>query len=201
MPLSSIGNELLSGDSQLIEMHHLGIPLGIYRRKPGYIRLLRIGGWSLVVISSVAFVSFLLALVVQPYALSVASLWPVVMSIVIIAPCSIGGYLLRFLVPQEESTHLIICEHGLLQRKHKHVEVVYWKDILAIDIASFSQQESRLLSRKGRTLLLSDMYQNLAGLVQMSRQQWRLSRHNSEIDETKRVSGPNESAQRDPLHE
>jgi hypothetical protein len=166
----SEGSKLSIEDYELIEANQLGIPLGVYRLKPGYIRLIH---WSslFIIIIGVVFLGavFIIGIRKDPEFSVLVS--PLLASLFLLL---MGGFILSIRVPQVQSMHVIVCEQGLLQIERKigknHVEAVHWQDILALRKLPISQ-EYFITRRGGKALTLTNFYQGIDELVVLIRQQ------------------------------
>jgi hypothetical protein len=165
----SEGSNLSIEDYQLIEANQLGIPLGVYRLKPGYIRLFHWGGLLTFVISAALLITVIITGLMKDLQFSV-----LFSPFVIVFSGLLGGwFFLRVGAPQVRSMHVIVCEHGLLQIERKlgknHVEAVHWQDILALRKLPISQ-EYFITRQGGKALTLTNFYQDIDELVALIRQ-------------------------------
>lgn len=168
----SIERQVSDEDYQLIEANRLGTPQGIYRLKPGSIRLLHGGGLFLLV-CGVAVPIFLITSSFMGWHKEQADDYLVFAQLVGLSGFSFlaGLFFLRIVVPQARMKHILVCEHGLLQVEkriwRKHVQSVHWRDIRAIRkfLGEYviTYQESEICS-------LDIMYQNIKELVSLIRQ-------------------------------
>ena len=165
----SEGSKLSIEDYQHIEANQLGIPLGVYRLKPGYIRLFHWGGLLTFVISAALLITVIITGLMKDLQFSV-----LFSPFVIVFSGLLGGWFFpRVGAPQVWSMHVIVCEQGLLQIERKigknHVEAVHWQDILAVRKLPISQ-EYFITRRGGKALTLDIFYQDIDELVALIRQ-------------------------------
>ena len=165
----SEGSKLSIEDYELIEANQLGIPLGVYRLKPGYIRLIHRGGLFIFIIGVVFLGAVFIIGIMKDPEFSVL-LSPLLASLYLLI---MGGFILTHRVPQVQSIRVIVCEQGLLQIESKigknHVEAVHWQDILAIRKLPISQ-EYFITRQGGKALTLTNFYQDIDELVALIRQ-------------------------------
>ncbi len=167
----SIGSQLSDEDYQLSEVNQLGMPLDIYRLKPGPIRFLYGGGLFLLVLGVAV-----LALVITGWHKAPTVDDSVVVLLVTIAVGSLlsGLFILGITLLDTRSERVLLCEHGLLQvKKHlgsTHVEVVRWNDIQAIKRDGF---RSYYIVQQGKGALTLTLYQKVDELVELIRQRSR----------------------------
>jgi hypothetical protein len=159
-PASAISDD----DYHLIEVHHLGKPLTIYRLRQGAIGVLRALGLLALLVSSIIFAIAVLELVFIDARNSVSLAFvPIGLSSIIVA-----FIILSLAVPQQQSDHIIICEQGLLHIKKKirteRVTCLYWNDIVVIG-EGITGLDYFLRDREGQVLTLTIAYQNLDELL------------------------------------
>lgn len=161
-------NTFSSEDYQLSGVNQLGMPLDVYRLKPGSIRFPRIAG-LLIFITGI--VSLVLRLTPTPHPYPDSPFQDLFQSFY---DMFVGGVLYGLTARQAQSMRVIVCEHGLLQiRKiirRNRVEVVHWKDILAIDESggsgySISYRDDSRQPFPRASLTLTGNYQQLDELV------------------------------------
>ncbi len=165
----SEGSKLSIEDYQLIEANQLGIPLGVYRLKLGYIRLIHWGSLFIIIIGVVFLDAVFIIGIMKDPEFSVL-VPPLLASLFLLL---MGGFILSIRVPQVQSMHVIVCEQGLLQIERKigknHVEAVHWQDILAVRKLPISQ-EYFITRQGGKALTLTNFYQDIDELVALIRQ-------------------------------
>jgi hypothetical protein len=164
----SEGSKLSVEDYQRIEANQLGIPLGVYRLKPGYIRLIHRGGLFTFIIGVVFLGAVFIIGIRKDLEFSVL-LSPLLASLYLLI---MGGFILRIRVPQVQSMRVIVCEQGLLQIERKIgkncVGAVHWQDILAVRKLPTSQ-EYAITRRGGKALTFTNFYQDIDELVALIR--------------------------------
>jgi hypothetical protein len=178
----AVESELSIDDYQRIEANQLGTPLGIYKLKPGYIRIMRKLSLSLIlflisfvlitltIISSIrwyqdqkdSYIEFLF------FAHSHFAAWLAGASSLLF-----GMLILRVEMPRAQKEHVIVCEQGLLQIgkdfRGKDVDAVRWRDIQAIRKTFFGQEFS--ITHAGSETLIFSFYKDLDELIALIRQQ------------------------------
>lgn len=162
-------SEFSDEDYQFIEDNQLGTPLGIYRLKSSYIRLLR-GVGLFIFLAGIAslVITISLALTKRPDSPSVLLLPPLFGSFYALFH---GGVFYRIMAQQAQSMRIIVCNDGLLKiskkMKRNRVEVVRWKDISTISKALIGR-EYVVTCRNEKPftqLTLSSYFQKLDELV------------------------------------
>lgn len=159
-PASAISED----DYRLIEAYHLGMPHTVHRLKQGVIRLLRLLGLLVCLVSIIIFAIAVFELVFINASNSISLTFvPIGLSGVVVA------FVILFLVvPQEQSERIVVCEQGILHIKKKfraeRVIYMYWNNITEMkeDITGF---EYFLRDREGQMLTLNVAYQNIDELV------------------------------------
>lgn len=163
----SIERQLSDEDYQLIEAHHLGTPLAIYRLKRGPILCLYSGGIFFLAVG-IAVPIYLIVSSVMGWHKTQPNDTLVLLQLIGWACCSllVGFFLLRVVVPHAWKKHIIACEDGLLQVEkqiwRQQVEVIHWHDILTIKKLL---NEYTLMGQEGKMVSLDKMYQNINMLV------------------------------------
>jgi hypothetical protein len=208
----SIEQRLSGSDRQRIEKHHLGSLLAVSRSVHFPLLILYSMSYALlllgIVVAALVFVNILfgwLAFLPSKYVL-------LTMYMSMSGVCFLTAlYILRIEKPKvPPQKYLVVCEQGLIQetqeRRHKHIEIVHWSDILAIkNPSSLETQErsyhvrwSTLLTRKKPSpeemaytfvlrnrepFLLDHSYQRVERIVELIKEQVEsVSHHNRDGD-------------------
>lgn len=158
-----------ANDLKRIEQHQLGIPLGVYRLRPGAIIFGLLVG-LMFLLSGCPHMVFALTqwqLNSAKIPLDVATSRGLIDGIF---PILTGIVLLCIKVPTDKSKHLLICTQGLLLTYkvvwRTHVDVVLWQDISSID-KTFFWKEYTIKYQKQKSLSFSFEYQHLDELVSL----------------------------------
>jgi hypothetical protein len=154
-------------DAQLIEAYQLGTLLGVYRRKPSYIRFNRIAGSFFVFVGGITLLLVLIVLFKHPPSPDILPLTVLLYLLQSLGPILIGLFIFYRIVPRERQARAVVCERGLLyvgsDLRKRSIEVVEWAHIRRIYKGAFGQGYS-LIRWSGESLPLS-FYQDVEGLV------------------------------------
>ncbi|MFL5702650.1 MAG: SMI1/KNR4 family protein [Ktedonobacteraceae bacterium] len=160
----SVESNLSDEDYQRIEANQLGIPLSVFKLKSSDIRFysrisLLFSITGIVILVGVIFIGLIKNLQFSVlFAPLLGGLYALFQ----------GGLLYRFKVRRARSERVIVCVQGLLQIRrmiwNDHVEVVRWQDIQT----AFASREYSISHREGKTLTLTDSYQDLDELVALT---------------------------------
>lgn len=165
-------HRLTDEDIQLIEAHHLGACLNIYKIWLGAIYFLR--GFGCLVFG----IGIISAVIVIPLHFIGAPTEQLINNFFFIsllfqeAFCLLlGWWCLRIAIPQYRKKHLVICEQGFLQvedtRLIRRVEIVYWPDIRSVKKLILGYV---IAYREHETCSLDILYQNVGELAELIKQ-------------------------------
>ncbi|HLG74986.1 MAG TPA: hypothetical protein VKX46_01155 [Ktedonobacteraceae bacterium] len=160
-------SKLSDEDYHLIGINQLGRPLDVYRLKFGFIRFLRI---SSLCIFSIGLISLILTLGLT-FKHTVSQIYIIPDLLGSFYALFQGGIFYGIIVRQALSTHVIICEDGLLQIKkmiwRNRVEVVRWNQVRAIKRGAFGIY---YLVLRGREAIMFMAYQHIDELLALIKQ-------------------------------
>lgn len=166
-------SNLSSGDRLLIMTNELGSALAVYKLQPSYIRFLRWISWLIatmgVFILIMSFIWFIQGFQGFQFGAFFTSFLAGLLGV-------LGGIIcLRVVVLQAQQEHVIVCERGLLRSVgSRHVEVVHWTEIQAIEKGGFNREFSITYTTYTRpwmkVLHVSSFYQDIDGLITLIKQ-------------------------------
>lgn len=159
----------LSGEDHiLITANQLGDVFAVYRLQPDYIRLLQRMGWLLVTIGGVILVISIIWFIrgLEEFQLGIFFSSLLAGSLGLFT----GMVCLPIVTSHAQQEHVIICEQGLLRRVgSKHVEVVRWKEIQAVEKKLFDFSIAYALHTHPwiKVLHISGFYQNVDEIIDL----------------------------------
>lgn len=169
MRVQSIESQLSSDDVRLIEIEQLGVPLGVYKVKSGYIRFVRLGGMFFLFLAAAVFILAILGFMKNPQ----PDVFVFALFLAIFVGTLVPGWLLLWIEARAKLEHIIVCEQGLLQTelgiKSKNIETVRWSNVRRISPAFFGLGYS-IMCRGGQVLTIG-LYQDMRGLFELIREQ------------------------------
>jgi|SRR5579883_827459 hypothetical protein len=149
-------------DWRLIEANQLGVPIGIYRLRQGYISLFRWGGLGAIFVG----LGILLLASIHAFDLVGTSFYPWGIGVLSL----IGGIsLLLISLVQLPKERVLVCEDGLLQVANTRTTAVRWHEIRAIREDFFPFRKAALVLPRGKELILQG-YQHLDELITLIKQ-------------------------------
>jgi hypothetical protein len=161
-----IEQQLSDEDYHLLTTNSLSHPFAIYKMKPICIYILRVCGWFLLVLGTGELVLLIISGLGLRGVQEVSYLSPVLFIGLSLVSLLAGIFVLFFELPRVRKRRIIVCEQGLLQMKEKsrgrHVEVIYWRDILAIKRL---YDRYYIMLRGSEPFTLDILYQHVKNLV------------------------------------
>ncbi len=151
--IQDVMGKISEEDWRLIEANQLGVPIGIYQLRQGYIGMFRWGGLVVIFVS----LGILLLASIHAFDLVGTSFYPWGIGVLSL----IGGIsLLLISLVQLPKERVLVCEDGLLQVANTRTTAVRWHEIRAIREDFFPFRKAALVLPRGKELILQG-YQHL----------------------------------------